>query len=132
MTTATTTPSVVEGQDVLTGQALLDFVKRMSPEISRSELCIQAGYSRVDARGNTVPKLNQFQNALLEAQGLFMQTGRRRTKSLTYKSHVHANGAIMITKRYTDTLGITPGSSVEIEPVDENGQIGFFVSVTPD
>ena len=61
------TPTITK----LTGQELIDIVKSANDNnISKSEMCLAAGYMRVGASGNTVPAFTDFYEALLEAKGI--------------------------------------------------------------
>ena len=66
--TATITSGVANTTPKLTGQALIDHVNKHNDCCSKTEMCLDAGYTCVGASGNTVPAYTDFYEALLDAK----------------------------------------------------------------
>lgn len=113
---------------MLHGEDLLARVQAWGAR-SRSELVRSCGYVRRDADGREHLLYAPFYQALLEAKGLQFQprSGRQEQRrrgggrQLSFNTHVHFNGNLMVGKAYTEMLQIKPGDQFRIHL--DHGQI---------
>jgi hypothetical protein len=106
---------------MLQGSDLLEKVSLMG-SVSRSELVRSCGYNRLGPDGREHLCYSQFYKALLAAKGVTFHPGAgagpersREGRRLSFRSHVHFNGNLMVGKAYTDLLDLQPGDSFEIK-----------------
>ena len=104
---------------MLQGAELLERVRSLG-DVPRSALVRGCGYSRRDRDGREHLLYTQFYEALLAAKGLQFSNGNgadrsREGRRLSFRSHVHFNGNLMVGKAYTDLLDLQPGDSFEIK-----------------
>ncbi|NBW62411.1 MAG: AbrB family transcriptional regulator [Synechococcaceae bacterium WB4_1_0192] len=104
---------------MLQGTELLNQLRSAGP-CSRGELVRRCGYVHRDADGREHLRLRAFYEELLAAVGIHLGdgrgSGRRRGRQLTYRSHVHFNGNLMVGNAYTRLLDLQPGDQLEIHP----------------
>ena len=75
--------------------------------------------------------MNKFHSAVLAANGINLKHGSSSfTKTLRYKTTVHANGNLLIGAAYTDRLNLEGGTIMDIEPLPDG--TGFTVRVSAD
>lgn len=102
----------------ITGSDLVAQVKKMS-DLTREEKAKACGYVATEADGSERIKLMAFLNALLEAEGVDLDsqsangTGRGGRKA-SYKVSVQTNGNILVGRAYTQALELEPGDEFEI------------------
>ncbi|MBU6353691.1 MAG: AbrB/MazE/SpoVT family DNA-binding domain-containing protein [Cyanobacteria bacterium REEB498] len=107
---------------MLKGERLLKVVQAMGGA-HRSELVRHCGYVRVNADGQEHLHYSAFYEALLQATGVELpgHNGHRahrkgsQGRDLTYSTHVHFNGNLMVGRAYTDQLHLKPGDQFRIE-----------------
>ncbi len=107
---------------MLQGTELLNQL-RSAGACSRGELVRRCGYVRRDTDGREHLRLRAFYEELLAAVGIHLGdrgsgngVSRRRGRRLTYRSHVHFNGDLMVGNAYTRLLDLQPGDELEIRP----------------
>ena len=106
----------------LTGRELLTLVKD-NPEIkNRSELARMAGYVRETRKGDIVPDLTRFVDALLAAKGVQLEA-EPRGRAAASETTVHANGSVLIGSIYSRSAGIGPGDVLGITVDPNTGQM---------
>jgi hypothetical protein len=103
---------------MIRGAALLAKVKELGP-VSKSELVRQCGFVSTRKDGSQRLHFADFYEALLEAKGVSFQepAGKALSKEgrqLTFNTHVHFNGNLMVGKAYTELLDLQPGDRFEI------------------
>lgn len=98
---------------MLTGQELLSFVKA-NEDMTKAEIAREAGYVRVTEKGTERLLINKLNEALLEAQGLKLKSGKKPGKSAQYWTTVHRNGVILVGKTYSQKFGVEPGDELKI------------------
>lgn len=100
----------------LTGAELLKFVDK-NEGLGRISLARGAGYLRTNKKGEEVPDVTKFYNALFDAQGLKMASRRgfRGGPSKSYETTVHANGVMVIGRSYTEEAELQPGDVFKIK-----------------
>ncbi|MCT0211885.1 MAG: AbrB family transcriptional regulator [Cyanobium sp.] len=103
----------------LTGSDLLAIIKAL-PEASKSDLVRAAGYVFTTTDGSERLNYSAFYEAVLEAKGVSLGEGDRKSKgpggrSLSYQTKVQFNGNLMIGKAYTAILDLQPGDEFEIK-----------------
>ncbi|MEY3750185.1 MAG: AbrB family transcriptional regulator [Prochlorococcaceae cyanobacterium] len=93
-----------------------------SASLSRSELVRACGYVSRSEDGRERLRFTEFYEALLEAKGVNLprQAGRlegRRSaqgRHLSFNTHVHFNGNLMVGRAYTEKLHLQPGDQFRI------------------
>ncbi|MGI8936046.1 MAG: AbrB family transcriptional regulator [Phormidesmis sp.] len=104
-------------KDALKGKALLKKVKELE-HLSREEKAKTCGYYTVTKRGVTRVNMMKFLNALIEAEGIQIdstQSGNGRGgRSASYRITVQSNGNLLIGSAYTKQMGLKPGDEFEI------------------
>lgn len=109
---------------MLSGEDLLARVQSLG-ERSRAELVRHCGYVRCDSDGREHLLYAFFYQALLDAKGVDFgckTVAQRRRRSgkrsggrhLSFKTHVHFNGNLMVGQTYTELLQIKPGDQFRI------------------
>lgn len=107
---------------MLTGSDLIQFVKA-NPDFNRSQLARGAGYVATTESGKTKVLVQQFYDALLEAQGMPIKNGHpgiTNGKAAKHMTTVHKSGILLIGKTYVAEFGAEPGDVFGIE-VREDG-----------
>ena len=107
---------------MLKGERLLKAVQTMGGA-HRSDLVRHCGYVSVNADGHEHLHYSAFYEALLEATGVEFpaQNGRSthrkgvHGRDLSYSTHVHFNGNLMVGRAYTDKLQLKPGDQFRIQ-----------------
>jgi hypothetical protein len=90
--------------------------------LSRSELVRSCGYATRSEDGREHLHFTDFYEAILEAKGVHLpgQGGRalaRRSaqgRQLSFNTHVHFNGNLMVGRAYTEKLHLQPGDQFRI------------------
>lgn len=98
---------------MLTGQELLSFVKA-NEDMDQAEIARAAGYVRVTEKGTERLLINKLNEALLEAKGLKLKSGKKPGKSAQYLTTVHRTGVILVGKTYSQKFGVEPGDELKI------------------
>lgn len=103
----------------LTGSDLLGIIKAL-PEASKSDLVRAAGYVFTTTDGSERLNYTAFYEAVLEAKGVSLGGGDRKSKrpggrSLSYLTKVQFNGNLLVGKAYTSLLDLKPGDEFEIK-----------------
>ena len=109
---------------MLRGTELLSKMRDLGP-ISKSELVRNCGYVSAKKDGSERLHYSDFYEALLEAKGLSFRDDQgkdlsKEGRKLTFSTHVHFNGNLMVGKAYTELLDLQPGDSFEIK-LERNG-----------
>lgn len=109
---------------MIRGTALLAKLKELGP-VSKSELVRQCGFVSTNKNGSERLRFSDFYEALLEAKGVSFleQAGRelgKEGRQLSFCTHVHFNGNLMVGKAYTELLDLQPGDRFEIK-VERDG-----------
>ena len=90
--------------------------------LSRSELVRSCGYATRSEDGREHLHFTDFYEAILEAKGVHLP-GRgapaltRRSaqgRQLSFNTHVHFNGNLMVGRAYTEKLQLKPGDQLRI------------------
>ena len=90
--------------------------------LSRSELVRSCGYATRSEDGREHLHFSDFYEAILEAKGVHLpgQPGRGRAsrssqgRELSFNTHVHFNGNLMVGRAYTEKLQLKPGDQFRI------------------
>jgi hypothetical protein len=98
---------------MLTGQELISLVKA-NGDMDQAELAREAGYVKVNDKGNERLLITQFHSALLEAKGVKLKTSKKPGKTAQFVTTVHRNGAILVGKTYSAKFGVEPGDALKI------------------
>jgi hypothetical protein len=106
---------------MLKGERLLEVVQAMGGA-HRSELVRHCGYVSVNADGQEHLHYSAFYEALLEATGVALPSHNGRSthrkgvhgRDLSYSTHVHFNGNLMVGRAYTGMLHLKPGDQFRI------------------
>lgn len=98
---------------MLTGQELLSLVKA-NGDMDQSELAREAGYVKVNDKGNERLLITQFHAALLAAKGVKLKTSKKPGKTAQFMTTVHRNGVILVGKTYSEKFGVEPGDELKI------------------
>jgi ABC-type lipoprotein release transport system permease subunit len=98
---------------MLTGQELLSLVKA-NADMDQAELAREAGYVKLNDKGNERLLITQFHSALLEAKGVKLKTNKKPGKTAKFMTTVHRNGVILVGKTYSEKFGIEPGDELQI------------------
>ncbi len=97
----------------LTGKDLLNKLKEVS-HLSKTEKAKECGYEN---KGRA--KLGAFMNAILEAQGITLETpteGKGKGgRNKSYRIAVQKNGNILVGSAYTELMGLKTGDEFEIK-----------------
>lgn len=107
---------------MLQGSELIAFVKA-NPELNRTQLACKAGYVTQTPEGKKKVLVQQFYDAVLEAQGLPIKNGHPGIgsgKNAQYLTTVHKSGILLVGKSYTGEFGAEPGDVFGIE-IREDG-----------
>lgn len=107
---------------MLQGKDLIEFVKE-NPELNRTQLARKAGYVTTTPEGKKKVLVQQFYDAVLEAQGLPIKNGHPGIgsgKNAQYLTTVHKSGILLVGKSYTNEFGAEPGDVFGIE-IREDG-----------
>ena len=106
---------------MLKGERLLNVVQAMG-NAHRSDLVRHCGYVSVNADGQEHLHYSAFYEALLAATGIDLpgHNGRSHRKGthgreLSYSTHVHFNGNLMVGRAYTEMLQLKPGDQFRIQ-----------------
>mgnify|MGYP000658952784 CR=1 FL=1 len=107
-----------QSAEPLTGAALLAKVKTLNT-LSKTQKAKACGYTTVTKGGVERVNLLPFLNALLEAEGIELDSkvdgNGRGGRTTTYRVQVHANGNLLIGAAYTAQMGIKPGDAFAIK-----------------
>lgn len=98
---------------MLTGQELLSLVKA-NGDMDQTELAREAGYVKVNGKGNERLLITQFHAALLDAKGVKLKTSKKPGKTAKFTTTVHRNGVILVGKTYSEKFGVEPGDELQI------------------
>ena len=106
---------------MLTGDRLLARLHQLQG-LSRSELVRACGYATRTADGREHLHFTDFYEAVLEAKGVHLpgQGARWRAsrsaqgRHLSFNTHVHFNGNLMVGRAYTEKLQLKPGDQFRI------------------
>lgn len=90
--------------------------------LSRSELVRACGYATRSDDGREHLHFTEFYEAVLEAKGVHLpgHGGRSRAsrsaqgRHLSFNTHVHFNGNLMVGRAYTEKLQLKPGDQFRI------------------
>ena len=101
---------------------LLKVVQAMG-KASRSDLVRHCGYVSLNADGQEHLHYSAFYKALLEATGVALPDHNGRSaqrkgangRDLSFSTHVHFNGNLMVGKAYTAMLDLKPGDQFRIQ-----------------
>jgi hypothetical protein len=110
---------------MLQGDQLLAKLKELRGR-NRSELVRACGYVSTTEDGREHTHFTDFYEAVLEAKGVHLpgQGERRRTRrgapgrQLSFNTHVHFNGNLMVGRAYTEQLQLQPGDQFRIQLAD--------------
>jgi AbrB-like transcriptional regulator len=103
----------------LEGEELLLKIQDLRDK-SREDKAKACGYSTVTKDGVERVNLMRFLNALMEAQGIDLDSqdeaegGRRGGRTASYRIAVQSNGNLLIGSAYTKRLAVEPGTEFEI------------------
>jgi hypothetical protein len=109
----------------LIGAELLAAMKALGP-VSKGDLLRATGYVSTKEDGTERLNYTAFNEAVLEANGVTIDTGRNAVgggRTLSYFARQQAKGMIVIGAGYTEQLGFEPGQLFKIEVNAELGQI---------
>ena len=98
---------------MLTGPELLSFATE-NAHLDQGELAKATGYYRITESGKERMLTKQMCEALLEAKGMSIKSGKRPGKSAQYATTVHRNGVILVGKTYSEKFGVEPGDVLDI------------------
>ncbi|BAC88352.1 AbrB family transcriptional regulator [Gloeobacter violaceus] len=103
------------------GKELLQLIKQ-NPGRSAKQLAEMAGYTTTTKTGQQRVKMLAFQNAVLQANNINLRpveeeqtNGVRGGRKATYRIQVQQNGNLLIGAAYTRQMGLTPGTTFEIQ-----------------
>ena len=103
---------------MLTGQELLSKVKEMG-DAPKTELATACGYVSKKKDGSDRVNFTAFYEALLNAKGIDLGSGRKGVgkggRKLSYTAKVQFNGNLPVGKAYTALLDLEPGDEFEIK-----------------
>lgn len=107
---------------MLKGDQLLAKVAQLKGA-SKSQLAKACGYVSDQGNGHVHVHFREFYQALLDAKGIDLghharKSSERRShkgRELSFKTHVHFNGNLMVGQAYTDLLEYKPGDRFRIE-----------------
>jgi hypothetical protein len=99
----------------LKGQDLLDLVKA-HPTATKGELAKLAGYVSLKKDGRERRNLTALFEALLEARGIAVGEGSRKTpgRRLSYVTSVQFNGNLLVGSAYVGKFGAQPGEQFKV------------------
>lgn len=102
----------------LVGEALLKKVKELE-HLSKEQKARECGYYTVTKAGAERVSLMKFQNALIEATGIVLDSkqgggGTRGGRSASYRISVQSNGNLLIGAAYTKQMDLKPGDEFVI------------------
>lgn len=126
MTATTVEATAVNAvESPLTGPDLIAKVKELG-DVSKTELVRGCGYVSIKKDGTERLNFTAFYEALLDAKGVNLgnKTSRKGLggRQLTYTTHVHFNGNLMVGKAYTELGDFKPGDTFEIK-LTKSGEI---------
>jgi len=107
---------------MLRGDPLLNKIEQLKG-LSRSELVRACGYVTCSKDGREHLQFTEFYEAILEAKGVHLP-GRRRGllarrnaqgRQLSFNTHVHFNGNLMVGRAYLAKLHLQPGDRLRIQ-----------------
>jgi len=111
-----TVETAMEGP--LTGPDLIAKVKELG-EVSKTELVRGCGYVSTKKDGTERLNFTAFYEALLDAKGVSLGGKESRKgvggRQLSYTTHVHFNGNLMVGKAYLALGDFKPGDTFEIK-----------------
>jgi hypothetical protein len=104
---------------MLTGPALLNAVKS-NRTLSKAALARVCGYTVPNKDGTERARVTAFLQALLEAKGVQVLSGSLRRYSpngrhLPKGAKVRFNGSLVVSRHYTELLGLNKGDLFDIE-----------------
>jgi len=110
---------------MLQGDPLLAKLDELSG-LNRSELVRACGYATRREDGREHLHFTDFYEAILEAKGVHLpgQGARGRSRrnaqgrQLSFNTHVHFNGNLMVGRAYTEKLQLQPGDQFRIQLSD--------------
>lgn len=102
----------------LTGEELIQKVKELE-NLSKEEKAKACGYYTVTKNGIERVNMMQFLNALIDAEGIDLDSTRKSSaqhggRSASYRITVQSNGNLLVGAAYTKQLGLKPGDEFEI------------------
>ena len=104
--------------EAITGVELTQKVKQLDHKLSKEEKAKACGYYSVNKNGIERVKMMQFLNALIEAEGIDLdsatKTNGRGGRSASYRIHVQSNGNLLVGSAYTKELGLQTGDEFEV------------------
>ena len=109
---------------MLHGEPLLARLKQLQG-LSRSELVRACGYSTRGSDGRERLHFSEFYAAVLDAKGVQLpgvrdrSRARARGRQLSFNTHVHFNGNLMVGRAYTEKLRLQPGDQFRIQLADD-------------
>jgi hypothetical protein len=109
---------------MLHGESLLARLKQLQG-LSRSELVRACGYATRGSDGRERLRFSDFYAAVLEAKGVQLpgvgdrSRARARGRQLSFNTHVHFNGNLMVGRAYTEKLRLQPGDQFRIQLADD-------------
>ncbi|ABW32931.1 AbrB family transcriptional regulator [Acaryochloris marina] len=104
----------------ITGKDLVAKVKQLG-DLTREEKAKACGYYSTDKDGSERIKLMAFLNALLDAEGINLDShsssgngNGRGGRKASYRVSVQSNGNLLLGSAYTKELDVKPGDEFEI------------------
>lgn len=107
---------------MLRGDSLLEKIDQMR-EMSRSELVRACGYVERSEDGREHLRFTEFYEAILQAKGVHLPGHRGRLQAqcnahgrhLSFNTHVHFNGNLMVGRAYIEKMHLQPGDRLRIQ-----------------
>lgn len=107
---------------MLRGDSLLETIDQMNG-MSRSELVRACGYVTRSEDGREHLRFTEFYEAILEAKGVHLPGRRGRLRAqrtaqgrhLSFNTHVHFNGNLMVGRAYVEKMHLRPGDRLRIQ-----------------
>jgi len=107
---------------MLQGDQLLEKLDQLSG-LNRSELVRACGYATRSEDGREHLHFTDFYEAILEAKGVHLPGHGVRWRArcnaqgrqLSFNTHVHFNGNLMVGRAYTEKLQLQPGDQFRIQ-----------------
>lgn len=101
----------------LKGSDLIAKVKQLG-DLTREEKAKACGYVKTEKDGSERIKLIAFLNALLEAEGVDLDTPSNRYltggRKASYRVCVQSNGNVLVGSAYTKAMDVQPGEEFQI------------------
>ena len=88
--------------------------------MTQRELATEAGYTVETEKGTLQVREKAFTNALLEAKGVSIKSGRSPGKVAKFETTVHSSGVILVGKVYAEKFGLRPGDSLKIDLAEDS------------